>query len=205
MRSKLNRFRPSPGVVISVIAVFFAIGGIAAAAATIGTNDIKNGAVTKKKLHKNSVNSGKGINGSLKEVDLGFDPTGPAGPPGPPGPPGPGQGFNHLVGASGSASVTADGFMLTEQANGGGVCQPAVLTATEPGSYFESDITNFSSDDADAIAAGAANSEELEETGDFDMGVVIARANDGTGVAAFQYSLDTQGSTCYFAGSAIAG
>jgi hypothetical protein len=52
---KFRRFRPSPALVISVIALFVAIGGISWAAATIGTSDIKNGAVTNKKLHKNAV------------------------------------------------------------------------------------------------------------------------------------------------------
>jgi hypothetical protein len=59
------RFRPSPALVVSTIALFVAIGGISWAAATIGTNDIKNGAVTKKKLHKNAVATGKIKNGAV--------------------------------------------------------------------------------------------------------------------------------------------
>jgi hypothetical protein len=55
----LKRLRPSPALVISTIALFVAIGGISWAAATIGTNDIKNGAVTAKKLHKNAVTKKK--------------------------------------------------------------------------------------------------------------------------------------------------
>jgi hypothetical protein len=70
MRSRLSRLRPKPGVVLGAIAVFFAIGGIGYAAATIGTNDIKNGAVTKKKLHKNAVVSKKVKNHSLLCKDL---------------------------------------------------------------------------------------------------------------------------------------
>jgi hypothetical protein len=50
-----RRFRPSPALVISLIALFVAMGGIGYAAATIGTSDIKNGAVTTKKLHNNAV------------------------------------------------------------------------------------------------------------------------------------------------------
>ena len=41
-------------MVVALIALFVAIGGVSWAAATIGTNDIENGAVTKKKLHKKS-------------------------------------------------------------------------------------------------------------------------------------------------------
>ena len=54
MRS-LRRFRPSPAMVVASIALFGAVGGISWAAATIGTSDIKKGAVTSKKLHKNAV------------------------------------------------------------------------------------------------------------------------------------------------------
>ena len=54
MRS-LRRFRPSPAMVVASIALFVAVGGISWAAATIGTSDIKKGAVTSKKLHKNAV------------------------------------------------------------------------------------------------------------------------------------------------------
>ena len=55
----LRRFRPSPAMVVASIALFVAIGGISWAAATIGTSDIKRGAVTKKKLHKKAVSSKK--------------------------------------------------------------------------------------------------------------------------------------------------
>jgi hypothetical protein len=56
---KLRRLRPSPALVIASIALFVAIGGISWAAATIGTNDIKNGAVTAKKLHRKAVTTNK--------------------------------------------------------------------------------------------------------------------------------------------------
>jgi hypothetical protein len=50
-----RRFRPSPAMVVASIALFVAIGGVSWAAATIGTDDIKNGAVTKSKIHKKAV------------------------------------------------------------------------------------------------------------------------------------------------------
>ena len=56
---KLNRFRPSPAMVVASIALFLAVSGIGWAAATIGTSDIQNGAVTAKKLHKKAVTSKK--------------------------------------------------------------------------------------------------------------------------------------------------
>src|SRR5215207_5548933 len=89
MRSRLSRFRLTPAVVISGIAMFFAIGGIGYAVTNIGTNDIKDGAVTKAKVHKNAIVSKKVKNGSLLCKDLKEGcvqgPQGPAGPAGPAG------------------------------------------------------------------------------------------------------------------------
>jgi hypothetical protein len=56
---------PSPALVISVIALFVSIGGIGYAAATIGTNDIKRGAVTANKLHKSAVTTKKIKDGAV--------------------------------------------------------------------------------------------------------------------------------------------
>jgi hypothetical protein len=69
----LKRLQPSPALVISVIALSVAIGGISWAAATIGTNDIKNDAVTAKKLHKNAVTTRKIKNKAVKGAKLDGD------------------------------------------------------------------------------------------------------------------------------------
>ncbi len=55
---------------LALIAVFVSIGGIGYAAATIGTSDIKDGAVTKDKLHDNAVNGAKVKNDSLSGSDI---------------------------------------------------------------------------------------------------------------------------------------
>ena len=55
----LRRFRPSPAMVVASIALFVAVGGVSWAAATIGTDDIKNGAVTKKKIDRKAVTTQK--------------------------------------------------------------------------------------------------------------------------------------------------
>jgi hypothetical protein len=78
--SKLRRLRPSPALVISLIALFVAMGGIGYAAATIGTSDIKNNAVTTKKLHNNAVATKKIRNNAVtgakvKESSLGQVPS----------------------------------------------------------------------------------------------------------------------------------
>ena len=53
------RGRVSSAHVIALAALFVALGGTAFAAATIGTNDIKNQAVTKPKIAKKAVTTGR--------------------------------------------------------------------------------------------------------------------------------------------------
>jgi len=67
--TKLKR-RPSPALVISLIALFVALGSGAYAASKIGTKDIKDEAVTGKKLAKDAVKSSKTKDGGLKGKDL---------------------------------------------------------------------------------------------------------------------------------------
>jgi hypothetical protein len=71
MPQPASRGRPSPALVVSLIALFVSIGGVGYAAATIGTNDIANRAVTAKKLHKNAVTTPKikagAVNGAKVE------------------------------------------------------------------------------------------------------------------------------------------
>jgi hypothetical protein len=49
----------SPASVLAIVALFAALGGVSYAAGKIGTGQIKNGAVTKKKLHRNAVATAK--------------------------------------------------------------------------------------------------------------------------------------------------
>jgi trimeric autotransporter adhesin len=51
--------RPSPAMVVALIALFVSVGGVSYAASKIGTNDIKRGAVTKPKIAKKAVTTGK--------------------------------------------------------------------------------------------------------------------------------------------------
>lgn len=54
-----RRMRPSPALIVALIALFVSIGGVGYAASKIGTNDIQNGAVTNKKLAKKAVKTRK--------------------------------------------------------------------------------------------------------------------------------------------------
>jgi hypothetical protein len=64
-------WRPSPALAISLIALFVSLGGVGYAAATIGTNDIQNGAVTNSKLRNGAVSSEKIGDGQVQTQDLG--------------------------------------------------------------------------------------------------------------------------------------
>lgn len=84
-----HKYRPSPATAVALLALFVSLGGSAYAINKIGTNQIRNGAVTKPKLAKNlkrqlnqkAQPGAKGANGPT-------GPTGPAGTTGHQGDPG---------------------------------------------------------------------------------------------------------------------
>ena len=63
-RSKFGR--PSPALIIAIVALFVALGSGAYAATKIGTSDIQNRAVTKQKIAKKAASSGKLAKGAVK-------------------------------------------------------------------------------------------------------------------------------------------
>ena len=92
MRKRLEGVRVTPGLVISMVAVFFAVGGVGYAASAIGTEDIQRAAVTQAKIAPDAVNSKRIENKTINFQDLKFsraDITGAQGPRGPQGPKGP--------------------------------------------------------------------------------------------------------------------
>lgn len=92
--SIVMKYRPSPAMVVAMIALFVSLGGSAFAALnlpkdSVGTRQLKSGAVTGAKLHNNAVSSSKVKDHSLLATDFkaGQLPRGSQGPQGPPGPP----------------------------------------------------------------------------------------------------------------------
>ena len=78
--SRASLRKPSPALVISLLALFVALGGSAYAATKIGTKDIKANAITAGKIKKNAVTSAKikkdAVTGSkIKESTLGAVPN----------------------------------------------------------------------------------------------------------------------------------
>jgi hypothetical protein len=70
MKRSLFSRRPSPAMVVALTALVSSLTGVAAGAALIDSGDIKDGSITKKDLHKNSVNTKKVDNKSLKANDF---------------------------------------------------------------------------------------------------------------------------------------
>jgi hypothetical protein len=70
MKRKLLSRRPSPAMVVALVALLSSLTGGAVAATLIDSGDIKNGSITKKDLHKNSVNTKKVKNKTLKADDF---------------------------------------------------------------------------------------------------------------------------------------
>src|SRR3954462_5091013 len=83
MRIRLQR--PSPAMVVALVALFVAMGGVGYAAFKLPKNSVGS-----KQIKKNAVNSSKVANGSLLAGDFkaGQVPAGKPGPPGQPGTPG---------------------------------------------------------------------------------------------------------------------
>lgn len=98
--------RPSPALVVAGIALGLALGGTGYATVltvprnSVGTAQLKNGAVTTRKIAAGAVTSSQVRNSSLLRTDFkpGQLPAGPTGPQGPAGPAGP-------AGASGISAL----------------------------------------------------------------------------------------------------
>jgi hypothetical protein len=70
---RLARSRPSPAMIVALVALFVALGGVSYAALaknSVGTKQLKKNAVTTVKIKKNAVNSAKVADGSLLSADF---------------------------------------------------------------------------------------------------------------------------------------
>ena len=139
--AQVRRHKPSPALVVSVVALVVAMGGTSYAAITLPKNSVGS-----RQLRNNAVTSAKVRNGSLGKQDFraGQLPAGPAGPQGPQGAPGP-------AGASAATHVVFQDSAGTTVANGAdgsdSVACPAGAKATG-GGVFVTDGTNIVNVDA---------------------------------------------------------
>lgn len=113
MLARLRRHRPSPSMVVALVALFVALGGTSYSAITLSKNSVKSkhiakGQVKRSDIGKNAVNSAKVADLSLlaKDFKAGQLPQGPKGDQGLPGAPGePGSARAYaLIGATGSVN-----------------------------------------------------------------------------------------------------
>src|SRR5206468_13100730 len=73
---RLSRYRPSPAMVVALIALFVAMGGSASALVVITSSNIKNGTIRGKDIHKRTITAKRikknALGGSvIKESSLG--------------------------------------------------------------------------------------------------------------------------------------
>ena len=136
MIARLLRHRPSPAIVIACVALLLALGGVSWAATalprnSVGTAQLKNNAVTSKKVKNHSLLRADFKNGQIPRGPAG--PAGPAGATGPAGPQGP-KGPTGPAGAAGTANikwalVRADAVIVAQS---GGIS----LTSHSTGNYI---------------------------------------------------------------------
>jgi len=80
VKKKDHKYRPSPATAIALLALFISLGGSAYAINKVGTNQIRNGAVTKPKLGRDVKRQ---LNRKARPGARGAQgPTGPSGPAG---------------------------------------------------------------------------------------------------------------------------
>lgn len=150
--SKIGSRRPSPALVIAVIALFAVLGGSAYAAKKIGSNEIKANAITTAKIKKNAVTGAK-----VKESTLGTVPKATTA-----------DNFSrYFTSGLKKASVgqqipiASNGpFSFTGVCNdlGGGEYEALVkATTSQSGSFFSSDETEFYEADFDPGDEGIAS------------------------------------------------
>jgi hypothetical protein len=139
----ITAHRPSPAMVVAIIALLVGLGGGAYAQTlssnSVGSKQLKNNAVTTKKIKNGAVNSNKVKNGSLLSADFaaGQIPAGPAGPRGATGERGPtgATGATGPIGPRGPAgatNVTVETDPLAPRINSVATC-PAGRVATGGG------------------------------------------------------------------------
>jgi hypothetical protein len=162
---RFTRLRPSPAMTIALVALFVALGGTSFAAVrlsipanSVGTPQLRTGAVTNQKLARNAVTSSKVANHSITAVDIapGALPVGPTGPPGPTGP-----GARWVL-------VSKDGHVIAQSPG-----LQATVARPDNGHYY----VNFGSPVTGHVLSGT--SVRHDDDGDLRGSVVVSACGGG--------------------------
>jgi hypothetical protein len=192
MFSRLRR--PSPATVISLIALFVALGGTAYALKlgrhSVGTRQLKFKSVGTKQLKNNAVSGAKVQDQTLDGSDINQATLTKV--------PGTVKPFTAALAANQSLNSTINGVTLTETANGSGGCTAVQLTVPKAGSAIagnnatSSSLTSMAPDDT--FIAGILNGD--------DLGQLAFTPSDGIGGATFFIAMNESGGRCQVTGFA---
>jgi hypothetical protein len=100
--------RPSPAMIVAVVALIAALAGTATAAGLITSAKIKNGTIRGKDIHKRTISAGKMTKGALATLKGNRGPAGPKGATGAKGAPGSAVGF---------ATITSTGAVIASRSS----------------------------------------------------------------------------------------
>jgi hypothetical protein len=129
MSSIMTR-RPSPALVVAIVALFVAFSGTATAALVLTGRNIKDGTITAKDVKNSTLGTNKLSNeaiSSLTGQPRSAGPQGPAGPQGAPGPQGP-KADTGAQGAKGDAGPQGPSGVVTGASAIGGGANPSSTT-----------------------------------------------------------------------------
>lgn len=180
----LFRKKPSPSMIVAMVALFVALSGGAYASVALNqvrsthikdgevkTADIAGNAVTRAKINNNAINSDKVLNGGLEAVDLSAaaqatlkGQKGDTGAPGTPGAPGPSDAF--------SARDTAIINMT------GGTTATLATLSLPAGSYVIASKMVLENDDPAAVAAVTCNLASGTTTDNQTIRLAVANDTD---------------------------
>jgi hypothetical protein len=176
MRSRFLR-RPSPALIVALIALFVSLGGTSYAALSlprnsVGTAQLKNRAVTKKKISKKTIASLRGERG----------PQGPQGPQGATG----ARGATGAQGLPGVANVYRSTLAISLPASGdvrlNPLCNPGDF-ATGGGYFLNSATLTDAQRDVEVFSNGPDTDLNVQNPPGWDIGIHNKTTTARTGFA----------------------
>ncbi len=183
--------RPSPSLVVSILALVVATGGTSYAAATVGTDDLEANAVTSAKIATENVGSLDIKDGTIRDRDLSADTRrGLQGPRGAAGADGQDGQDGHdattrwaLVNAAGQIEASSGGFTIvaaypvTPDAANGNVYINANEDLSDNGLVATIALQNTSDLDGDGVSNGTAPGPDANP--EFSGEISVSRCNVG--------------------------